>query len=125
MNGSPSSMRVGPKTRKDALGVPVPPMKSLRSRGVSPVDAGLQVTGPCHELRAGARPTRRLLITRLLRHASLAVLGLAGGAAALKRRRLLREGKCLNLGICRGCAIFDDCGLPRALSTRSVLARGS
>jgi len=60
---------------------------------------------------------------RILRNASLAVLGLAGGATVLKRRRLLREGKCLNQGICRACAVFDDCGLPRALSTRSVLAR--
>jgi hypothetical protein len=114
---------MGRQTPREAFGVPVAPMKSSRGAGISPVDAGPQVTGSCHELREGTRPTRRLLITRLLRHASLAVLGLAGGAAALKRRRLLREGNCLNLGICRGCTVFDDCGLPRALSTRSVLAR--
>jgi len=59
----------------------------------------------------------------MLRNMSLAVLGLAGGAAVIKRRRLLREGKCLNQGICGACEVFDDCGLPRALSTRSVLAR--
>ena len=68
-------------------------------------------------------PARRLFITRVLRNASLAVLGLAGGAAIVKRRRLLREGKCLNQGICRGCEVFDECGLPRALSTRNVSAR--
>ena len=74
-------------------------------------------------LRRASVPARRLFITRALRNASLAVLGLAGGAVVMKRRRLLREGKCLNQGICRACEVFADCGLPRALSTRSVLAR--
>jgi hypothetical protein len=77
--------------------------------------------------RAGRDPqakhTRRQLITRVLRNASLALLGIGGGAVVVKRRRLLREGKCINQGICRDCTVFDDCGLPRALSTRSVLAR--
>ncbi len=68
-------------------------------------------------------PARRHFIRQLLRNASLAVLGLAGGTILVKRCRLLREGKCLNLGLCRGCEVFDDCGLPRALSTRNVLAR--
>ncbi len=67
--------------------------------------------------------TRRQLITRVLRNASLALLGAAGGAAVVKRRKLLREGKCLNLGLCRECGVFEQCGLPRALSTKSVLAR--
>ncbi len=66
---------------------------------------------------------RRRFITRALRNASMALLGIGGGGAIVKRRRLLREGKCLNQGICRDCTVFDDCGLPRALSTRSVLAR--
>ncbi len=74
-------------------------------------------------LRRASLPARRQFIRRVLRHASLVVLGLAGGAVVLKRRRLLREGKCLNQGICRACGVFDDCGLPRALSTRSVLMR--
>jgi hypothetical protein len=73
--------------------------------------------------RSASVPARRLFITRILRNASLAVLGLAGGAVAMKRRRLLREGECLNEGICRECGVFDECGLPRALSTKSVLAR--
>ena len=74
-------------------------------------------------LRRTSVAARRQFIRRLLRNASLAVLGLTGGAAVMKRRRLLREGKCLNQGICRACTVFDNCGLPRALSTRSVLAR--
>lgn len=67
--------------------------------------------------------TRRHLFSRMLRNTSLALLGAGGGAAVVKRRRLVREGKCLNGGICRGCGVFDECGLPRALSTRRVLGR--
>ena len=66
---------------------------------------------------------RRQFLTRALRNASLALLGLGGGAVVVKRRRLLREGKCLNDGMCKQCGVFEDCGLPRALSTRDVLAR--
>ena len=66
---------------------------------------------------------RRQFVTRALRSASLTVLGLGGGAVVMKRRRLLREGKCLNSGMCRECGVFEGCGLPRALSTREVLAR--
>lgn len=66
---------------------------------------------------------RRQFVTRALRETGLALLALGGGAAVVKRRRLLREGKCLSRGMCRNCAVFEDCGLPRALSTRDVLAR--
>jgi hypothetical protein len=66
---------------------------------------------------------RRQFITRVLRGASLALLGIGGGAVVLKRRRLLREGKCLHSGVCRDCEVFADCGLPRALSTREALTR--
>ncbi len=66
---------------------------------------------------------RRRFVSRALRGVSLALLGIGGAAVILKRRRLLREGKCLNSGMCRECEVFVDCGLPRALSTRDVLAR--
>lgn len=66
---------------------------------------------------------RRRFVTRVLRNASLALLALGGGAVVVKRRKLLREGKCLHRGMCRDCGVFEDCGLPRALSTRDVLAR--
>jgi len=66
---------------------------------------------------------RREFVTRLLRRASLGLLTLGGGAVVVKRRQLLREGKCLSRGICRDCTVFEDCGLPRALSTRDVLKR--
>jgi hypothetical protein len=61
----------------------------------------------------------------MLRNVSLVLLGTAGGVAAIKRGRLMREGKCVNRGICSACEVFEDCGLPRALSVRRVLARTS
>jgi hypothetical protein len=68
---------------------------------------------------------RRKLFIRGLRNATLGLLTAAGGFAFVKRRRLLREGKCINQGICEGCEVFKECGLPRALSVKSVLARKS
>jgi len=104
-------------------GMGVSPMNEHSSMGVPPMNLEPRAGDPCRQPSELVRPTRRSLVIRVLRSASLAVLGLAGTGVAVKRRRLLREGKCLNQGICRACAVFDDCGLPRALSTRSVLAR--
>ncbi len=66
---------------------------------------------------------RRQFFRSLLRNASLTLLGVAGGVGVAKRRRLVREGKCVSGGVCCGCEVFDDCGLPRALSARRVFAR--
>ncbi|MHC4184568.1 MAG: hypothetical protein ACYSR4_01370 [Planctomycetota bacterium] len=68
------------------------------------------------------RSSRRELLAGVLRYATLGVLGAAGASASLKRRRLVREGTCVNRGICRGCAVLDRCGLPQALSAKEVLA---
>jgi len=47
---------------------------------------------------------------------------MAGGAAMFfKRRRLVREGKCINSGICAGCEILGQCDLPAAFSARNTL----
>lgn len=63
--------------------------------------------------------SRRELLVRILRFSLLALL-FGGGLASLgKRRRLLREGKCLNSGICPSCRVFTDCGHPRALSLKA------
>jgi len=67
--------------------------------------------------------SRRQFFRRLLRNASLAGLGTATGVAVVKRRRLVREGKCINGGVCSGCTVFEECGLPRALSAKQALAR--
>jgi hypothetical protein len=72
--------------------------------------------------RFGNVQSRRRLLAGTLRYAVLGLLGAAGGAASVKRHRLVREGKCLNRGICRGCGTFEKCSLPQALSAKQVLA---
>jgi hypothetical protein len=54
--------------------------------------------------------------------ARLAVLGGAvAGVAALTRK----QGEtCVNQGICRGCPVFEDCGLPQALSAKAARSEG-
>ena len=66
--------------------------------------------------------SRRQLLAGVLRYISLGFVAAGGGALFAKRRRLVREGKCINKGICRGCEVFDKCGLPQALSAKDVLA---
>ena len=56
--------------------------------------------------------------------ARYAVLGLLAAAAALAARKPLLTGQtCLNRGICSGCGVFPDCGLPAALSARQRKGR--
>ena len=49
-----------------------------------------------------------------------------GGLAAVSGRLAGRESArpagqvCVSAGICRGCAVFEDCGLPRALSAKAA-----
>lgn len=64
---------------------------------------------------------RRKLLETALRYGTLGLLGAAGGTFFAKRRRLMREGKCINDGVCRGCKVFQKCGLPQALSAKEVL----
>ena len=71
----------------------------------------------------GYRSGRRKLLASVLRYVTLGALGAAGGAAFSKRRRLVREDTCINQGVCRGCEVFRECGLPEALSAKEVLAR--
>ncbi len=60
---------------------------------------------------------------QLFRNGLLALLTGGTAAALRKRQRLVAQGKCVGQGICRGCDVLDDCGLPRALSMKQVLAR--
>ncbi|MHC4616914.1 MAG: hypothetical protein ACYTEQ_04080 [Planctomycetota bacterium] len=66
--------------------------------------------------------SRRKLLAAGLRYATLGALGAAGSSAFVKRRRLLREGKCINDGFCRYCRVFENCGLPQALQAKEALA---
>jgi hypothetical protein len=71
---------------------------------------------------SGQAQNRRQLFAGALRYISLGLVAAGAGALFAKRRRLVREGKCINKGICRGCEVFEKCGLPQALSAKEVLA---
>ena len=66
--------------------------------------------------------SRRYIIQDALRCAALTVLGVVVGSAIVKKRRLLKEGKCVNRGICAGCDVYKNCRLPQALSRKHTLA---
>ncbi len=47
--------------------------------------------------------------------------GVAVVAGTLARRNSQRPGQtCTGTGLCRGCAVVEDCGLPSALSFRQA-----
>ncbi len=62
---------------------------------------------------------RRQLFTSVLRYAALGVLGVVGGSVFAKRRRLVKNGICINREICKSCGILEECGLPPALSAKT------
>ena len=70
----------------------------------------------------GKVQNRRKVLADAVRYSTLGLLSAVGGWAFAKRRRLVREGKCVNTGICRGCRVYEKCGLPQALSAKQVLA---
>ena len=65
--------------------------------------------------------SRRQFLRGGLRLAMLG--GLAAVSGRLAGRAAARPGgqTCLSAGICRGCAAYEDCGLPRALSAKEAL----
>jgi len=65
---------------------------------------------------------RRELFAGALRYATLGLMAAGGVALFAKRQRLVREGKCVNEGICAGCKILENCSLPQALPARRSLA---
>ena len=65
--------------------------------------------------------SRRQMLTATLRYITLGRLGTFGASAISRRRRLVREGKCINEGICRGCEILETCSLPQALSEKEAI----
>ena len=73
----------------------------------------------------GQFQSRRQLFAGALRYATLGLFAAGAGSVAAKRHRLLREGKCVNGGICGGCEVFEKCGLPQALSAKEILARNN
>lgn len=63
--------------------------------------------------------SRRDIFKSFLRYSALGVLGILMGNIFAKKRRLAQNGICINRQICRSCRIFDECGLPPALSLRA------
>ena len=64
---------------------------------------------------------RREFFAGLLRYSTLGLLGAISGAVFVKRGRLLKDGICVNQGICKGCRIFDQCDLPLAVSEKHLI----
>jgi anaerobic selenocysteine-containing dehydrogenase len=67
------------------------------------------------------RQSRRDFLAGVARLGTLGVLG--GGAAALALRNkstALGNQQCNNQGICSGCGVFNQCGLPAALSAKAA-----
>jgi hypothetical protein len=71
-------------------------------------------------VRGEKEQSRRELFTTVLRYATLGTLAAIGGAVFAKRRRLVQNGICINREICKGCGIFEQCGLPLALSAKQL-----
>ena len=65
---------------------------------------------------------RRQILVGFMRYFTLGLIGAMGGSIFARRRRLIREDKCISKGICSGCEVFEKCGLPQALSAKEVLA---
>jgi hypothetical protein len=83
------------------------------------------MTGANDEQQNLAPESRRDFFRSGARHALLGAL--AVGATILGRRSLTRlpNQTCINQGICRGCAVFVDCGLPQALSRKQATEGGA
>jgi hypothetical protein len=71
--------------------------------------------------RSGQNQNRRELFAGALRYTALGLLTVGGAALFTKRRRLLREGICINDRLCAGCSILGHCTRPEALSAKKVL----
>jgi hypothetical protein len=66
--------------------------------------------------------SRRELFAGALRYAALGLIAAGGSALFAKRQRLVRNGLCINSGICAGCKILKSCSLPQAASARVTLS---
>ncbi len=83
-----------------------------------------QPTSPS-DPQTDARVSRREAFRRIGRIAAGGAI--AAAAVILGRRSAHRpDGQtCINEGVCSGCSVFDDCGLPQALSARQAKAKRS
>jgi len=66
--------------------------------------------------------SRREFFRASARYGFLGALGAIG--VVIGGRRLPGGQRCVNRFICRGCAVFQDCGLPQALSAKQAQMKG-
>jgi hypothetical protein len=64
------------------------------------------------------KTSRREILKATLRYGTLGLLAATAAGLLAKRRKLLREGKCIGDGLCNGCEIFERCNLEQALKAR-------
>lgn len=74
--------------------------------------------------RFGHFHSRRELFAAACRYGVLGLLTAGAAGIFAKRRRLVRQGKCIGSGTCAGCEILARCDLPRALSAREATIGG-
>jgi hypothetical protein len=68
---------------------------------------------------------RRQFLRDGLRYTVLGALAAVSGKLIARQAARPAGQVCLSAGICRGCEVFDDCGLPQALSAKQVLGHSS
>ncbi|MHC4119969.1 MAG: hypothetical protein ACYSWO_20940 [Planctomycetota bacterium] len=68
--------------------------------------------------------SRRELFASVCRYAALGLLTAGAAGVFAKRRRLIRQGKCIAGGACSGCEVLARCELPAALSARETTNGG-
>lgn len=66
--------------------------------------------------------SRREFFAGALRYGALGLMASVSAMLFAKRRRLVRQGLCINSGICAGCEVLENCSLPPAVSARENLA---
>lgn len=71
---------------------------------------------------SGGFRSRRELFAGAMRYATLGLMVAASAALFAKRQRLVRKDQCTSSGICVGCKVLEQCGLPKALSAKRTLA---
>jgi hypothetical protein len=67
---------------------------------------------------------RREFFRAALRYGALGVVAAAAAVLARPRAPAPAGQRCENQGICRGCGVFSECGLPQALSAKRARTDG-
>ena len=64
---------------------------------------------------------RREFLRSCLRNGLLTSLAIASGALIFRKKPEKPAQVCISQGICDGCRVFNNCGLPQALSAKDRL----